>query len=232
MLALDACLGAVSVAVRWQDAAGRWQMRHALERRERGHAERLMPMLADVMQQAGLGFCDLHRIAATVGPGSFTGVRTGVAAARGLALACGVPVVGATSLAVMARQALDLIGAARGERVLAVAADARRDMAYLQLFDGTGRALGEPLVATPRDAAAAIGSRPAIVVGSGADAVAAAVKAAGGAAEAALPDLEPDAQALAVLAADLAPVDALRPLYVREPDVKPQAGGLLTGAAP
>jgi tRNA threonylcarbamoyladenosine biosynthesis protein TsaB len=218
--------------VRWQEASGQWQMRHALERRERGHAERLMPMLADVMQQAGLAFGDLDLIAATVGPGSFTGVRTGVAAARGLALACGLPLVGATSLAVMARQALALIGAARGERLLAVAADARRDMAYLQLFDAAGHALGEPLVVSPQDAATALGARPAVVVGSGADMVAAAVEAAGGDAEVALRDLEPDAQALAVLAAGLTPVDALRPLYVREPDVKPQPGSLPTGAAP
>jgi tRNA threonylcarbamoyladenosine biosynthesis protein TsaB len=231
VLALDTCLGAVSVAVRWQDGAGQWQMRHALERRERGQAERLMPMLAEVMAQTGLAFTDLHRIAATVGPGGFTGVRVGVAAARGLALACGLPVVAATSLAVMAHQALGLIGAERGERLLAVAADARRDMAYLQLFAGAQDALEPPQLVTPHDAADAIGARPVIVVGSGAELVAAAVKAAGGNAEAALADLQPDARALAVLAAGLTPVAALRPLYVREPDVKPQADGLLTGVA-
>ena len=90
VLAFDTCLGAVSVAVRWQGPGGDWLTRHAHEARERGHAERLMPMIAEVMEDAGLAFSDLDRIAVTVGPGTFTGVRVGVAAARGLALASGV----------------------------------------------------------------------------------------------------------------------------------------------
>ena len=113
ILAFDTCLGAVSVAVRWRGAGGEWLMRHAHEVRERGHAERLMPMMAEVMEEAGLAFSDIDRIAVTVGPGTFTGVRVGVAAARGLALASGVATVGATSLAVMAHQADELLGPAR-----------------------------------------------------------------------------------------------------------------------
>ena len=87
VLAIDTCLGAVSVAVRWRDAGGEWRMRDAYEARTAGHAERLMPMTKEVMGAAGLAFSDLQHIAVTVGPGSFTGVRAGVAAARGLALA-------------------------------------------------------------------------------------------------------------------------------------------------
>src|SRR5207248_9772702 len=68
ILAFDTCLGAVSVAVRWQGAGGDWLMRHAHEARERGHAERLIPMMTEVMEHAGLAFSDLHRIAVTVGP--------------------------------------------------------------------------------------------------------------------------------------------------------------------
>ena len=113
VLAFDTCLGAVSVAVRWQGPGGDWLTRHAHEARERGHAERLIPMMAEVMEEAGLAFSDLHRIAVTVGPGTFTGVRVGVAAARGLALASGVAVVGTTTLAVMAHQADQLLGPAR-----------------------------------------------------------------------------------------------------------------------
>src|SRR6202049_1267733 len=125
VLAFDTCLGAVSVAVRWQGPAGDWLTRHAHEARERGHAERLMPMMAEVMDEAELAFSDLDRIAVTVGPGTFTGVRVGVAAARGLALASGAALVGATTLAVMAHQASELLGPARrGERALAVAVDA------------------------------------------------------------------------------------------------------------
>ena len=142
ILAFDTCLGAVSVAVRWRSAGGEWLTRHAHEVRERGHAERLMPMIAEVMQGAGLAFSDIGRIAVTVGPGTFTGVRGGVAAARGLALASGVTTVGATSLAVMAHQADERIGTARGNRLLAVAVDARRGAVYLQLFPGARRRSG------------------------------------------------------------------------------------------
>src|SRR6185436_15921061 len=124
VLALDSCLGAVSVAVRWRDARGQWQMRDAYEERSIGHAEWLIPMTRDAMRAAGLAFSDLQRIAVTAGPGSFTGVRAGVAAARGLALATGLPIVGATSLAVMAHRADALLGAARAGRLLAVAVDA------------------------------------------------------------------------------------------------------------
>ena len=91
-------------------------------------------MTRDVMRAAGLAFSDLQRIAVTVGPASFTGVRAGVAAARGLALATSLEIVGATSLAVMAHRADARLGAARAGRLLAVAVDARREMVYLQLF--------------------------------------------------------------------------------------------------
>jgi tRNA threonylcarbamoyladenosine biosynthesis protein TsaB len=232
VLAFDTCLGAVSVAVRWQSTGGEWLMRHAHEVRERGHAERLMPMIAEVMQEAGLAFSDIGRIAVTVGPGTFTGVRGGVAAARGLALASGVTTVGATSLAVMAHQADELLGAARGDRLLAVAVDARRGAVYLQLFAGAHEEAGPPLLLAADEAARRIGPRPATVVGSGAELVAAAVTAAGGQAEAVLLDLQPDARSLASLAADLVPVHPLRPLYLRPPDVRPQADRSLPRASP
>jgi tRNA threonylcarbamoyladenosine biosynthesis protein TsaB len=224
VLAFDTCLGAVSVAVRWQGPAGDWLVRHAHEARERGHAERLIPMMAEVMDEAGLAFCDLHRIAVTVGPGTFTGVRVGVAAARGLALASGVAVVGTTTLAVMAHQADQLLGSARrGDRLLAVAVDARRGSVYLQLVSSAREEAGPPLLLAADDAARRIGQRSVIAVGSGGDLLAHAVRAAGGQVEAALASLQPDARSLALLAADLAPAPTLRPLYLRPPDVKPQA---------
>src|SRR5262249_36654456 len=60
----------------------------------RGHAEQLMPLVARVMNKAGLEFADLDRIAVTTGPGSFTGLRVGISAARGIALAAGKTAVG------------------------------------------------------------------------------------------------------------------------------------------
>ena len=96
VLAFDTCFGAVSVAVRWQSARGEILLREDYEERETGHAERLMPMIESVMHGAGLRFSSINRIAVTLGPGSFTGLRIGIAAARALGLAANIPVVGMT----------------------------------------------------------------------------------------------------------------------------------------
>ena len=231
VLAFDTCLGALSVAVRWKGAHGEWLLRDRFELREGGHAERLMPMISEAMQDAGLAFSDLERIAVTVGPGTFTGVRGGVAAARGLALASGLPVVGATSLAVMAHRADELLGP-RDEGLLAVAVDARRGMVYLQLFGAALEPTSQPLLLAPDAVPPLVSVEPVTVVGSGAAAVAAAIVAAGGTAEARLPDLQPHARSLALRAADLSPVSPVRPLYLRPPDVKPQADKSLSRAVP
>jgi tRNA threonylcarbamoyl adenosine modification protein YeaZ len=223
VLAFDTCLGALSAALCGQDGQGQPFEHEAFETREGGHAERLMPMIEGVMDAAGLAFADLDRIAVTVGPGTFTGVRVAVAAARGLALASGLPVVGASSLAVMAHRAEELLGAPRADRLLVVAVDARRGMLYAQIFPGTSAEHSEPLLLRPEEIAALVGMRRAVVVGSGADAAAARIVAAGGTAEARLTDLQPHARSLALLAADLAPATSLRPLYLRPPDVRPQA---------
>ena len=102
ILAFDTCLDGVSVAVARADPAGTRVLWEASERRRVGHAERLMPMIIAALAGAGVGFADLGRIAATCGPGSFTGVRTGIAAARALALAIGCPAVGVGCLAAIA----------------------------------------------------------------------------------------------------------------------------------
>jgi tRNA threonylcarbamoyladenosine biosynthesis protein TsaB len=232
VLAFDTCFGAVSVAVRWQGGRGEQLLREAYEARTTGHAERLFPMLSEVMDGAGLAFSAIERIAVTLGPGSFTGVRVGIAAARALALATGKPVVGMTSLAAMARRALVLLEGGGAGRPLAVAVDARRDMVYLQLFGDHGRETGEAMLVTPAQAARAIGPAPVLVLGSGAPAVAAAVAAAGREAEARLIDLEPHARALALAAHELAPLDPVKPLYLRAPDAKPQGDKSLPRALP
>src|SRR5438105_4638346 len=96
VLAIDTALDACSVAVLDTQRAAIT----ASETREmvRGHAEALMPMIARVMDRAATEFADLDRIAVTVGPGSFTGLRVGIAAARGIALAAAKPAVGLTTL--------------------------------------------------------------------------------------------------------------------------------------
>jgi tRNA threonylcarbamoyl adenosine modification protein YeaZ len=79
----------------------------ATERIVRGHAERLMPMIEAALDQSGLSFGDIDRIAVTIGPGSFTGVRVGVAAGRGLGLALGIPVLGIGTLHALAAMAVE-----------------------------------------------------------------------------------------------------------------------------
>jgi tRNA threonylcarbamoyl adenosine modification protein YeaZ len=192
-----------------------------------------MPMIAEVMEGAGLAFSALDRIAVTLGPGGFTGVRIGIAAARGLALATGKPVVGATSLAVMAHRAEELLteaGGPLGARRLMVAVDARRGALYGQTFTAGTVETAEARLLTPLEAARGLGPEGAVVVGSGAAAVAAAAEEAGIAAEARFPDLQPHARNLAVLGERLTPVSPVRPLYLRPPDVRPQEAAMLVRA--
>ncbi|MEJ2434853.1 MAG: tRNA (adenosine(37)-N6)-threonylcarbamoyltransferase complex dimerization subunit type 1 TsaB, partial [Pseudolabrys sp.] len=100
VLAIDTALGSCAAAV--LDTAGGAIVAHESLAMQRGHAEALMPLIARVMERAKLKFSDLYRIAVTAGPGSFTGLRVGTAAARGLGLAAEKPVVGVTTLAAFA----------------------------------------------------------------------------------------------------------------------------------
>src|SRR5438094_7167038 len=136
----------------------------------RGHAEAVMPLIARVMDHAQVEFRDLDRIAVTTGPGSFTGLRVGISAARGIALAAGKPAVGLSTLAALAAP---LIATDDGTQVLA-AIDARHEHIYLQVFGVNGRTLVGPRVASLRDAARAAMAAPARIVGSAANKMAAA----------------------------------------------------------
>ena len=168
LLAFDTCFGAVSVAVRYRAANGDWSIREAYEARQTGHAERLMPMIAETMAGAGLEFNQIERFAVTVGPGSFTGVRVGVAAARAFALAAARPVVGISSLEVIAARGRQLMGARADGRTLMVAIDARRGGLYCALHrDGTTVADTSPMLLTPEAAIALARDHGALVIGSG-----------------------------------------------------------------
>ena len=101
ILALDTSMGACSAAVLRADGAAS-SLHARQEAMARGHAEALMPMVAEVLAEAWIAARDLDLIAATEGPGSFTGVRIAIAAARGLALATGAKLYGTDSLTVMA----------------------------------------------------------------------------------------------------------------------------------
>lgn len=215
LLAIDTALEACSVAV---VADGPGKPLTATEIVGRGHAERLFGMIEAVMDEAGISFADLDRIAVTIGPGTFTGLRVGIAAARGLALVVKCPVIGIGSLAVHAESARKLAGAVP---VLAVL-DARRDEVYGQRFAADGAPDGGPDVG-PAEHFGRIARPGDVLAGAGADIVAGAMPS--GLAPSIVHRLSaPDIDALVRLALHAPATNASpRPLYLRPPDAKPQA---------
>src|SRR5690606_9429622 len=117
-----------------------------------GQAERLLPLLQEVLAEAGLEWRALARLAVTRGPGSFTGVRIGLATARALALAAGRPLLALDGFTVLAAQVREALSEpARRGRSLAVLIDARRADLFLQCFDARGRPLAAPATALPAE---------------------------------------------------------------------------------
>lgn len=226
ILAIDTALPAVSACVLDDDA----EAAAAFETiaMERGHAEALLPLIDRVMARAEGGFAALDRIAVTVGPGSFTGLRVGVAAARALGLACEIPVVGVSTLAALAAP---LILEQKPGLVVA-AIDARRGNVFFAAFGPDGRAVLAPRLAPIREAARSLGAGHARIAGSGAAMLAIEATAAGMIIEV-VDRLAPDIVVVAKLGLladpDLAPP---RPLYLKAPDAKPQDATRLPIAAP
>lgn len=146
VLALDTCLQACSAAVMRDGAV----LAVRAERLEKGHAERLAPLVAEVLAEAKISAGEVTRIGVTTGPGSFTGVRVGLAFARGLAVGNGAALVGMTTLEAMAEAVSAHDGAVRG-----VLLDGRRGQVYGQLFEADGLTpLAEPFVENPDEARA------------------------------------------------------------------------------
>jgi len=216
ILTFDTAMSACSASV----ARGAVVLARRFEIMERGQAEALVPMIADVLAEAGLGAEDIGLIVTTLGPGAFTGVRIGIATAQGLALARGVPVLGLTTLEAVA-------AANRPAGPLLVVLETKRSDYYVQLFGAGG-----DLAAAPRamDHAAIRDALPddtTAAVGDGADRLIAALGEDG----ARLRRLDgadvADAAVLAAMAAqrlssgaDPACFPPLRPLYLRPPDVR------------
>lgn len=119
-----------------------------------GQAERIFPAISELLARNGTAYADLTRVATTTGPGSFTGVRIGLSAARGLGLALGIPVIGVPSLLAIS---LTASGAT------AVLLDARRDEAYFQLFSGPAQPVGEPALLPMDEARGKIPAGAALV---------------------------------------------------------------------
>ena len=118
------------------------------EKLERGQAARLMPLIAETLKEAGLAPADLDLIAVTTGPGGFTGIRIGLAAARGLALAAGIPAVGVSNFAASAASSPP---ASRQGRALVVAIESKREEFYLQVFAPATDEGSEGRLVHPRD---------------------------------------------------------------------------------
>ena len=225
VLALDSAAGACSAAL---FAGG------AIQRREwaamaRGHAAALMPMVAAVM--AGQDYDSLDAIAVTVGPGAYTGLRIGLATARGLTLAAQLPIIGVTSFKAVARGAR-AAGAPPGPMLIAL--ETKRADLYIQTLDATLAPTSEPACLDPEAVAEAYPAlwtqtQPIIVAGDAAPRL-----------RAVLPDSHrvivapgdglADAAIVAAEAAERLIVEPVlrdaplpRPLYLRPPDVSPPA---------
>jgi tRNA threonylcarbamoyladenosine biosynthesis protein TsaB len=208
-LALDTCLATCSLAILDGDRLIASQS----ESMTRGHQERLAPMVRDSMTEAGLAFDALGRVGVTVGPGSFTGLRVGLAFAKGLALALKIPCVGVGTLEALA-------ASAKSEGVRVAVIDAGRGNIYLQIFDRAGM-VTMPDILPLASAGARLADRSDLgaytLIGPGATLLADAMPEAR-----CISFSAPAPEAVALLAAR-AIVEAPRPLYLRPPDARPKA---------
>lgn len=209
ILVIDTALGACTVGV----FDGARPLAVHSEIMSKGHAEKIAGLVRDVVAEAGEtlgGFEALERIGVTVGPGSFTGLRVGLAFAQGLGAALNIPVVGISTLAALARAGDE------GQGRTAAVIDARRGQVYLQTFsDGVPESEAEALgLETATVRVTAVNGLAWTLVGSGASLVAE------DAAVSSIVNPTPEALAALTLAAD--PAKALpAPLYLRAPDATP-----------
>jgi tRNA threonylcarbamoyladenosine biosynthesis protein TsaB len=216
ILAIDTALDACSAAVLETDASK--IVAQESQPMKRGHAEALMPLLARVMKVSGVAFASLDRIAVTTGPGSFTGLRVGLSAARGIALAAGKPVVGLTTLTAYAAP----IVTENGPHPIISAIDARHDHVYFQVVGGDGSSLIRPQVAPIAEALAASKFGAPHLVGNAANILAERWPADAPPPFRIDPQAAPDIAWVAWLGAAVSPEMApARPYYLRAPDAKP-----------
>jgi tRNA threonylcarbamoyladenosine biosynthesis protein TsaB len=227
ILAIDTALDACAAGV-LDTNVGRLIARESRPMK-RGHAEALMPLIARVIDQSGVSFAALDRIAVTTGPGSFTGLRVGLSAARGIALAASKPVVGVTTLTAYAAAVVS----ESGQHPIITAIDARHDQVYFQVVSGNGGSLIRPRVGSIEEALAASRFGAPLLVGN-------AAKILGDRWPASAPppvliDPQPatDIAWVAWVGAAVEPETApARPYYLRAPDAKPQTGPLQQAAQP
>jgi tRNA threonylcarbamoyladenosine biosynthesis protein TsaB len=211
VLAFDTAGSACSVAIGRGSvilARQRLEMRH-------GHAEALLPMIDSTMSMANLIPGDIDVVAVSVGPGGFTGIRAGIAAAQGLALATQARLVGVTCFAAVAARL------PKGDEPTLVALDSRREDLYVQIFSGTGDPLTDPATVMHEEISRLvvekIGDAPMRIAGDAVEGAAASL--AGRDRLTIIDGSVPDALGVLTVAGygefDTPP----RPLYLRPPDV-------------
>jgi tRNA threonylcarbamoyladenosine biosynthesis protein TsaB len=221
ILAIDTALDACAAGILDTDAGK--MIAQESQAMKRGHAEALMPLIGRVIEASGLAFASLDRIAVTTGPGSFTGLRVGLSAARGIALAANKPVVGLTTLSAYAAP---IVGQ-DGEHPIIAAIDARHDHVYFQAVSGDGSSLIRPCVTPIEEALGAARFGTPHLVGNAAKILSERWPAD------ALPPFHVDCQPApdiawvawlgAAVSPDIAPA---RPFYLRAPDAKPASDPL------
>lgn len=160
LLAIDTSSAACSAAL-WRDGA---LATHRHKDMERGHSEALMPMIMETLAEAGQGLREIDAIAVTVGPGAFTGIRIGLAAARGIGLAAGIFVHGVTTFGAVAEAVPESVR--RGRRIL-VLLDSKRGDLFVQAYDSTLVESGPPAVMAVPDVACLIAEVPTVIAGDG-----------------------------------------------------------------
>ena len=221
VLAIDTALSACAAAV-LDSSTGAILATESLAM-ARGHAEAIMPLIARVMDAARCEFADLDRIAVTVGPGSFTGLRVGISAARGIALATGKPAIGLSTLSALAAPHV----AARSQHTIMAAIDARNEQVYFHLFAPNGTTMVAPRLDRVRTAVRAVPIGSTVIIGSGA-ALVAAHWPSGSPAPRVEVNAAPDIGWIARLGAAAQDEGAPpKPLYLRRPDARPQDAGRL-----
>lgn len=226
ILVVDSAMADVQVAV-FDRHAGRL-LAAVVEEGARGKAEMVVPAMERALKAAGVKAAALQRLAVTVGPGSFTGLRIGIAAARGFAFAHDIPVVGLSTLAVLAASALG----ARFPGHVAAVVDARHGHLYFQLFGPDGRSVVRAAVVSLDDAVRKIGGSMVAIAGDAAEALADRLHRAGATQEISVDQrAAPDLLAIARLGAVADPATSLpRPVYLKAASADPPGKGIIPRA--
>ncbi len=214
ILALDTTLSACSVALLADSKVAGCSSDNI----ERGHAEALLPMVMRVCAQAGMSLADVDRIAVTVGPGTFVGIRVGVAAARAFSLALDIPVTAITTLDALAAT----VERETAHQPVAAVIDARNEQFYAQLFAADRHPLTPPQILQTGALVTLIADTKASLTGPGAPALATAIAAHSSGQPKIAPALTPDPRVIAQLAEKRhgQRAEMIRPLYLRPPDAK------------